>query len=549
MWLLLMAAAAAALVLLAWLEYRWIGRVSEAEHERMRMQLNAAVWGFARQADDEVWRTLGALVPGPVPEHEELDQVAARYARWRESASNHRLIKSLYAVRRGGGGGLEILRCDLPAGFRAAVWPEEFADLRARLERGLPIGVAVEDRIPAIAAPRLVPPWMRRPGPPVVRWVLVLVLDLDFVRREMFPELAGKYFPATSGLDFQVRIVSAADRARVIYQSDPGLGAAFFANPDAQAMTLTPRFGGGRRAAPGHDPGHWRVLVKNRSGSLEAVVAQARLRNLALSFAILLLMGAAMAVVVLYTRRTQQLAARQLEFVAGVSHELRTPLTVICSAADNLADGLVGNERQARRYGSLIRNEGRRLTRMVEQILAFAGIRSGRARFEFEPVDVEDLIQKVVADSEGEIRAGGCRVETSIAPDLPPVMADSVALTHCLRNLLENAAVHGKAGGWIGVRVSAASGQVEIRVEDRGEGIDRSDMPHIFDPFYRGRRAVKDQYRGFGLGLALVKRIVEAHSGGLHAESVPAKGTAFILRIPAAKVGGEKDGGTQDPAD
>jgi signal transduction histidine kinase len=184
---------------------------------------------------------------------------------------------------------------------------------------------------------------------------------------------------------------------------------------------------------------------------------------------------------------------------------------------------------------------------MVEQILGFAGIQSGHARYEFEPVDVTALIDKAVSACETEIRTAGCEVEISVAPDLPPVLADSVGLTHCLRNLLENAAVHGQSGKWIGVRAAAVNGSVEIRVEDRGAGIDTADLPHLFDPFYRGRRAVEDQCRGFGLGLTLVKLIVEAHAGQIHAEGSPGKGTSFVLRLPATKAPEENYGGAQDP--
>src|SRR6185436_18484047 len=91
-------------------------------------------------------------------------------------------------------------------------------------------------------------------------------------------------------------------------------------------------------------------------------------------------------------RRAQALAERQIEFVAGVSHELRTPLSVICSAAENLADGVVDNREPIKRYGTLIRDEGRRLTDMVEQVLEFAGAQSGRKNYELRPLEPEHVI-------------------------------------------------------------------------------------------------------------------------------------------------------------
>ena len=300
-------------------------------------------------------------------------------------------------------------------------------------------------------------------------------------------------------------------------------------------------------------PQGWLLLVKHRAGSLEAAVAQTHRRNLAISFAILLLLTASLAALLAFTRRAQRLARMQMEFVAGVSHELRTPLSVICSAGDNLADGLVAGEQQVRRYGSVVRTEGRRLSHMVEQILGFAGIQSGRADFELQPVDLEEVLAKALAACEPEIRSAGCEVASEIAPDLPLVQADPTALIHALRNLIDNAVRHGGQGKWIGVRAHVADtgpgGPVEIVVEDRGRGIDPRDLPNIFDPFYRGRRALRDQARGFGLGLALAKRIVEAHAGTLTVQSAPGQGTRFFVRLPASSPPDEGDHEPKDSAD
>ena len=124
----------------------------------------------------------------------------------------------------------------------------------------------------------------------------------------------------------------------------------------------------------------WRLLVKHPAGSLEAAVDAARRRNVLISSGILGLLAASMVMLVVSTRRAQQLARQQMEFVAAVSHELRTPLAVVRSAADNLADGVVHDEEQVRQYGALVRSEGRRLTEMVEQILDMRGSIRASAR-------------------------------------------------------------------------------------------------------------------------------------------------------------------------
>src|SRR5204862_7596691 len=126
--------------------------------------------------------------------------------------------------------------------------------------------------------------------------------------------------------------------------------------------------------------GAWLVRLGYRGGSLDTIVAQSRRRNLAISMGVLGLLAASFLLLLASAQRQQRLARQQMEFVAAVSHELRTPLAVICSAGENLADGVVDDRSQVKRYGSLIEAEGRRLGDMVERVMAFAGVSSGTAR-------------------------------------------------------------------------------------------------------------------------------------------------------------------------
>lgn len=230
-------------------------------------------------------------------------------------------------------------------------------------------------------------------------------------------------------------------------------------------------------------------------------------------------------------RRAQLLARQQMEFVASISHELRTPLTVICSAGDNLAGGVVKSDAQVKRYGNLVRSEGRRLADMVEQILGYAGIQKGRLPAR-EPVELGNVVDSAIHASSQILQNNGVTVVRDVEDGLPPVSGDAASLSHTVQNLLTNAAKYG--GDWVRVQASSAgNGKVRIVVEDRGPGIEPAELRHIFEPFYRGKKAVDDQIHGTGLGLSLVKRIVEAHSGKVSAESTPGKGTRFILELPA----------------
>lgn len=571
---------------LAWLQYRWIGNISEAQHDRLEAHLKAAVSGFAEDFNAQLTRPLAGLAGVTrLSRPSDLPDLAVRLAERLETSPSRRFVLAIYAVQDDGHGSLKLARLDLGnLQFVPAKWPAKLESLRPRLAsgpqagsagNGRPESVPFGDEFVALPMARFRPPrggFGAGPEPAVRQersaelpgW-LIVEFDLGFLQKELLPNLVHRYFPHSGDLDCELRIVSRADPRKIIFSSNPALSDSFFATPDAQTNLLDIRSSLQRRFfAPGvgppvilregtsaaledappvampESPGRWRLQVASISGSLDNVVGQARRRNLGISFAILLLLGASIVSLLLSTRRAQRLAQLQMEFVAGVSHELRTPLSVICSSADNLADGLVANEQQIRRYGTVIRAEGRRLGRMVEQILGFAGAQSNYTKYEFEPVDVREVISKTIADSNVEIGEAQWEVEMKNDAELPLVLGDPTALAHCIRNLVENALTHAARSKWIGIETKTVNGakgaEVEIRVEDRGPGIDAADLGRIFDPFYRGRRAIEDQSHGFGLGLALVKRIVEAHSGSVTVGSTPGQGTCFVVRLPALAV-------------
>jgi signal transduction histidine kinase len=264
---------------------------------------------------------------------------------------------------------------------------------------------------------------------------------------------------------------------------------------------------------------------------VDALATALRRRNLAVSFGMLGLLAASVALVVASSQRARRLAARQMEFVAGVSHELRTPVAVIRSAAENLADGVVSDPAQVRRYGGVILDQGARLTGMVDQVLALAGAQAGsRAPQRIPPAE---LVRAALEDHDRELRAAGVPLQVDVAADLPDLGGDADALRRAIGNLVANARRHAHGSA---LRVSArraGDDTVQIDVEDQGPGIDPADLPHVFEPFYRGRRAVAEQVPGSGLGLAVVRGVTEAHGGTVSVRSRPGGGATFTLRLPA----------------
>src|SRR6266508_124706 len=423
----------------------------------------------------------------------------------------------------------------------------------------------------------------------------IIALDADYIGRELIPELAGRHFGDSAG-EYTIAVTKRGHADQVVYRSDAGVPETALAGGDVTAgffkilLDETNRFyfaqlrrpdvnapaqlksslnrhriiilgaealksdkgegdavlqrlplgigaeGVTRTPLNRANEGGWRLVVKHRAGSLEAAVTATRRRTLAISFGILLLLGVSVGFIVLSSRRAQRLATQQMEFVAGVSHELRTPLAVICSAAENLADGVIDGRDQIKRYGGLIRDEGRRLTGMVEQVLEFAGAQSGRKNYELRPTELTRVIEDAITACRLQLAEGDFEIERKIAPNLSTVKADADALSRAIQNLLSNAMKYGGGSRWIGlsaelVRTSAGE-EVQIRVSDRGLGIAPSEQERIFEPFYRGKEVAAAQIRGNGLGLSLVKHIIVAHGGRVSVESKVGQGSVFILHLP-----------------
>ncbi len=412
----------------------------------------------------------------------------------------------------------------------------------------------------------------------------ILRLDLNALAKDVLPQLVRRHlFDDTGHSDYLIGVIARDNPSHVVYESSEGAAAAARSNPDASTTLLGARVGpmlfmargerrgrgddrrvtgrGGSdhptpddrvvvnvfetRRGPGGGPGEgrWQLVAKHRAGSLEAAVGSARTRNFILSSGILVLLAAAIGLIIVSARRADRLARQQLEFVAAVSHELRTPVSVIGAAAGNLADGVVDEPGRVKKYGATIQGEARRLGETVERVLQLAGIASGRASASRAAIAVPELVRDAVAASQLEIDNAGATVEVEIAPDLMKsprdpygvqrVIGDAAALRSAIQNLISNGIKYGGEERWVRVRATSTSEHTtRIAVEDHGLGISSEDRKHIFEPFYRGREAVSRQIHGSGLGLHLVRRIVEAHGGTIKVQSELGRGSTFTIDLP-----------------
>lgn len=554
---------------LGFLQYRWIGEVSRADAERMRAGLQSALRRVTLDFNSELAAACSALLPDPYSTENPGDEKAyeLRYAKWRDAGRFKGFFRRI-ALATPANGNLTLRLLDLDKGvFQDAPWPDTWQASKTRLEARLasrphPPSRFAEDSlvldIPRFLFPDGPHPRFRwdRPAPPArngapmrrqeLEWLLVEP-DPDYIGATVIPQLLKHSLGARGDLDYDVEIVARNNPSHILYsRNSTPIGASADASSSLfdvsyeQLLRRGPWFRPGAermRAAPPFR-GRWSLLVRNRAGSLGVVVERARFRNLAVTTAILLLMLSAIAMLVYTTRKAQRLAGLQMEFVAGVSHELRTPLTVIRTAGHNLSAGLISGASQVARYGALIEAESEKLQAIVEQVLRFSSAEAGRVVRIREPVNPAALIEDALRACSSALRESKCEVERNVDPHLPRVPGDPTALLHALQNLVTNAAKYGREGRWIGVAAASSTHDgkpaVEIRVADRGPGIPPDERNNIFDPFYRGRRALDGQIHGTGLGLSLVRRIVEAHGGAVSVNSRPGILTEFVMRIPAS---------------
>ncbi len=249
-----------------------------------------------------------------------------------------------------------------------------------------------------------------------------------------------------------------------------------------------------------------------------------------------LLIGTILAFGLVLTVRTVshelELARLKSDFLSTVSHEFRSPLTSIRHVAEMLQAGSVPSEERRRRYYDVLVEQSTRLSSLVTNILDLARIEEGKQEFRFAAVDPGDLVRELVAGVRQRVQHDGFLVEAKLEEPLPPLRADRVALTQALSNLLDNAIRYSGASKRIEVRASADGTHLTLAVTDQGVGIPVDEQGKVFDRFFRGGSPLTRSVKGSGLGLTLVKEIVEAHGGTVHLQSEVGRGSTFSIRLP-----------------
>ena len=235
------------------------------------------------------------------------------------------------------------------------------------------------------------------------------------------------------------------------------------------------------------------------------------------------------------------LARLKSDFVSNVSHELRTPLSLIRLYAETLEMGRLSSREKYQEYYAIIRKESERLTALINNILDFSRIEAGKKEYDFRETDIGELAHNTLESYRYQIEQHGFTFQEEIPDDLPRIRIDREAIARSLLNLVNNALKYSPNEKYVGVKLYRDNGSVKLEVIDHGIGIPPGEQQKIFEKFYRVGNPLVHNTKGSGLGLSLVRHIVRAHGGEVSVESVPGRGSKFIIALPlSAEAGGEK---------
>ncbi len=229
--------------------------------------------------------------------------------------------------------------------------------------------------------------------------------------------------------------------------------------------------------------------------------------------------------------RLRQLDEIKSEFVSNTSHELRTPLNVIKSYVEAILNQVDPSDYQTQReFLTVVNNETDRLAALVSDLLDISRIESGRFEIELSPISLSEIIQIVLRDLEDVDSAH--QIFADIPSVLPDILADKDKMIQVFLNLLDNATKFSPDGGKISIKAQVEGKMVKCEISDQGIGIAKEDIPRIFEKFYRVDNSDVSEIPGTGLGLPIVRHIVESHGGKISVKSKPGKGSTFTILLP-----------------
>jgi signal transduction histidine kinase len=279
---------------------------------------------------------------------------------------------------------------------------------------------------------------------------------------------------------------------------------------------------------------NWKAEVSLKNTNIDELVRNSFLHSAGATVLVLVFLLLGIALTIRATDREARLAQAKSNFVSNVSHELKTPLSLLSLFSEILELGRVNSEEKKTEYYRIIRHESLRLNQMIDNILDFSKIEAGRKTYNLAHSDMAVVIENVLSNYRYQIINAGFDVQTNIEPDLPPVLIDRDAIAQAISNLLDNAIKYSSAVKKLSIKTETRGSDLSIEIADQGIGIPRAEHAQVFEKFYRVGNGLVHDVKGSGLGLSLVKHIVEAHNGTISVESDVGKGSRFTILLPLA---------------
>lgn len=582
--ILLVVALLSLLGLLGFLQYKWLGQISEAEKERLEKRLKTDSEKFAQDFNKEISdiRMILRMNKENVAD-KDWSEFNEGFNNWLSQTKYPKLVKEIYLFPKD----------ENP--YRYDIEKQEFSEISLTQDLQEKFGTAENPKEEKF---RIISPIVDVPSRKIVEedkkivinhlqitagnpakletiGNLIIQLDEETLKNQFLKNLNDNYF---SDGEYEVAIIDkksgdvifantddsqiaekTSDTSISLFETMPENMAVFVRNTVSpiqkpvekrienksisviQSTGSVIKMSGVGNKIPNvlsgnkEPSGRWLLNLHHKEGTLEEFVDNTRRKNLAISFGILSLLAVSIGLIFVSTNRAKRLAQRQIDFVSSVSHEFRTPISVIYSAGENLSDGVIDEREKVVNYGNLIKGEGKKLSSMVEQILEFAGANSGKKKYKFEDVEVSQVVENAIDECQTLLEKDNVKLEKNFDENLPHIHADKNALSHAIQNLIANSIKYSNGEKSLKISTKNGDGQIKIEVEDKGIGIANKDLRQIFEPFYRAKDVVDAQIHGNGLGLSLVKQIVTAHGGKVEVESELGKGSKFTIQLPVAE--------------
>lgn len=286
---------------------------------------------------------------------------------------------------------------------------------------------------------------------------------------------------------------------------------------------------------------NWRAQIGLKNSKLDDLARNGFLHSAGATVLVVLVLLIGIGLTLRATDREARLAQAKSNFVSNVSHELKTPLSLISLFSEILELGRVKNEEKRLEYYQIMRHESRRLNKTIDNILDFSKIEAGRKTYNLAEGDIGEVIENVLASYRYQVLNSGFNIKTNIEPNLPTVVIDREAMAQAVSNLVDNAIKYSRDVKQLSITTERRGSNLSIEIVDQGIGIPRAEQSKIFEKFYRVGNGLVHDVKGSGLGLSLVKHIIEAHHGTIAVESEVGKGSRFTILLPLPQSAGDPE--------